>query len=254
MRLIWCVPMRVVQLCLTFSLAVAASAQQPIPSMPAASPKVPRAPYYIDSSLLHVSLFLHEPPAVGSPANNAELALLHRVEDSRTPKEIELAKSDDAEEDMFVFKTVLGPGFTAEALPITAALGTHVKNEQSVAGGELKHYFQRPRPFQTDPTLHPVCPAKPTQDSYPSGHALVGYLEALTLIELLPEKRAEILARADEYAHSRVVCGVHYPSDTEASRAAAYTIFGFMLATPKFQQDLAAARAELQAKLVVAKK
>lgn len=129
-----------------------------------------------------------------------------------------------------------------------------MKNEQSVVGVELKRYFRRPRPFQTHSTLHPVCTAKPTQDSCPSSHALTGYLEAFTLIELLPERRTEILARADAYAHNRVVCGVHYPSDTEASRTAAYGIFGYMLATPKFQQDLAAAREELHAKLALAKK
>jgi acid phosphatase (class A) len=41
-----------------------------------------------------------------------------------------------------------------------------------------------------------------------------------------------------------VVCGVHYPSDTEASRRLAYTIFGYMMGNPRFQRDLAAAREE----------
>jgi acid phosphatase (class A) len=45
---------------------------------------------------------------------------------------------------------------------------------------------------------------------YPSGHALTGYLEALTQIQMAPEKRDDILARADDYGRSRVVCGVHY--------------------------------------------
>jgi acid phosphatase (class A) len=204
--------------------------------------------------LLNVNALLPEPPAVGSPANNADLAEVHHAEQTRTPEQVEKAKADDAEEDMFVFKTVFGPGFTLEALPITAALGDHVKNEQSVVGNELKHYFQRPRPFQTDSTLRPVCPAKPTPDSYPSGHSLTGYLEAFTLIQLAPEMRAEILARADQYAHNRVVCGVHYPSDTEASRKVAYVVFGYMLATPRFQRDLAAAREEFRAKMSLEKK
>jgi acid phosphatase (class A) len=69
---------------------------------------------------------------------------------------------------------------------------------------------------------------------------------ALTLAELAPEKRDAILARADEYAHNRVVCGVHYRADTEASRRIAYAAFGNMLANPKFQTDLAAAREELR--------
>ena len=112
----------------------------------------------------------------------------------------------------------------------------------------MKQYFQRPRPYQTDSTLHPVCELKQTHDSYPSGHGLTGYLEAFTLAELVPEKRPEILARADDYAHSRLACGVHYPSDIEASRRVAYVVFGYMLATPRFQRDLAQARGEMQTK------
>jgi acid phosphatase (class A) len=81
---------------------------------------------------------------------------------------------------------------------------------------------------------------------------LTGYLEAFTLAEIAPEKRAEILARADDYAHSRLVCGVHYPSDVEASRTVAYAVFGYMLATPRFQRDLAVAREEMRAKLGLA--
>jgi acid phosphatase (class A) len=56
------------------------------------------------------------------------------------------AKADEDEEDMFAYKTVLGAGFNPEALPVTAELGVHVKNEQSVAGGALKAVFARPRP------------------------------------------------------------------------------------------------------------
>jgi acid phosphatase (class A) len=215
----------------------------------AATPKPTKTAYYVDSALLDVGVFLSEPPALDSAAAKEELAELHHIELARTPEQITKAQADEGEEDMFVFTTVFGPGFTADALPVTAALGTHVKNEQSVVGNQLKRYYQRPRPYQTDTTLHPVCGLKTEHDSYPSGHGMTGYLEAFTLAEIVPEKRTEILARADDYARSRLVCGVHYPSDTEASRRVAYVVFGYMLATPRFQRDLAAAREEMRAKL-----
>jgi len=66
---------------------------------------------------------------------------------------------------------------------------------------------------------------------------------------MVPEKKVEILARADEYAHHRLVCGVHYPSDIAAARNVAYVLFGYMIATPRFQMDLAAARAETRKQL-----
>lgn len=228
-------------------LSAAAMAQQANDAKAAkAAPRAPRTAYYIDSTVLDMTILLPAPPAADTATTQAELAELHRIEEARTTVQVEKSKADEDEEDMFAFKTVFGAGFTAEALPVTAALGAHVKNEQSVVGNQLKRVYERPRPYQADSTLHPVCETKTTHDSYPSGHGLTGYLEAFTLAELAPEKRSEILARADEFAHSRLVCGVHYPSDIEASRRVAYAVFGYMLATPRFQRDLAAARDEMR--------
>lgn len=230
------------------SVMVGAAAAQ---TMKAAKPAgaTPKLAYYIDPAVLNLTALIPNPPAVGSEGNKAELGVLHQIEKTRTAAQVAAAKADEAEEDMFAYKTVLGAGFTAEALPLTADLGLHVRNEQSVAGGALKAVFARPRPYQTDKTLHPVCELTDAPNSYPSGHALVGYLEGLTLAEMVPEKRVEILARADDFAHNRLVCGVHYPSDLEASRRVAYVVFGYMMATPKFQRDLAAAKAEYGAKM-----
>jgi acid phosphatase (class A) len=75
---------------------------------------------------------------------------------------------------------------------------------------------------------------------YPSGHALTGYLEALALIQIVPEKRDAVLARADDYAHSRVVCGVHYPSDGAASKLTAYSMMGIMMNDLRFKKELEA--------------
>ena len=119
-------------------------------------------------------------------------------------------------------------------------------NDESVIVNPAKEFFKKRRPFNTDATVKPVCKTNANVDDYgyPSGHATTGYLEALTLILIVPEKRDEILARADDYAHSRVVCGVHYPSDTEASRLVAYSMMGIIRNNPQFRKELEAARAE----------
>jgi len=205
--------------------------------------------YYIDPLPLHLRLILSPPPARDSATTAAELTELHRIEAVRTPAQIAHARTDDREEDIFVFGTVLGPRFTAEALPITASLSDRIRKEESAAGGPLKKLYHRPRPYQIDGTLHPVCPLSPEPTSYPSGHSLSGYLLAFTLVQLVPEKCQQILDRADEYVHNRLICGVHYASDIEASRRAAYAIFGSMVASPDFQRDLAAARDETRRKL-----
>jgi acid phosphatase (class A) len=216
-----------------------------------ASANVPaaRAPYYIDPFPLRLDLILPPPPAGDSATTAAELKELHRIEATRTPAQVSQAEADDSEEDIFIFKSVLGPAFNAETLPLTAALSAHVRKDESTASGPLKSIYRRPRPYQIDRTLHPVCPLNPEPTSYPSGHSLSGYLLAFTLVQLVPEKRQQIFDRADEYVHNRLVCGVHYASDTEASRQVAYAIFGSLVASANFQRDLQAARDETRSKL-----
>jgi len=206
----------------------------------------PRKPVFVSPEQLDAWSILPNPPADHSPPAEAELAEVRHLQDTRQPAQVAHAKADDAEEDIFIFRDVLGDKFTAEALPRTALLSSHLHNDESVIGGAAKRRFRRLRPFNLDTAVKPVCKtnADVTDYGYPSGHSLTGYLEALALIQMVPEKRDAILARADDYAHSRVVCGVHYTSDTVASKLTAYAMMGIMMNNPQFQKELDAARAE----------
>jgi acid phosphatase (class A) len=218
----------------------------------AAAAKPARVAYFIDGSRLNFTLILPNPPGQNSQTTRVELAELHRIEASRTPQQIAAAQADDREQDIFIFKRLFGEDFNAASLPLTAALSAHIHNDESVVSKPLKSSFSRPRPFQFDPTLHPVCELNKEPNSYPSGHTLSGYLLAFTLAQMVPEKRVQILERADDYAHNRLVCGVHYLSDVQASQDLAYLIFGAMLSNPNFQRDLAAARQEIRQHLGLA--
>ena len=211
----------------------------------AQSPTV-RKPVFVGPGEVDGAALLPAPPPMDSWQTRMELAELHRIQQTRTDADIAHAKADDVQEDMFVFATVLGPEFAAAKLPATKLLSDHLKNDEGVNVGPIKKAFQRPRPYQFDPTLKAVCKTTTnTADySYPSGHGTTGYLMGLTLVIMVPEKRAEILARADDYGHSRLVCGVHYPADEVASRTIAYTLIGAMLKNPQYVQELAAAREE----------
>src|SRR5579871_4268564 len=145
------------------------------------------ATYYIDPLALHLDLILPPPPDRDSAVATTELKELHSLEASRTPAQIAQAQADDHEEDIFIFRSALGPNFTAEALPATAALSEHVRKDESAASSPLKKIYRRPRPYQVDSTLHPVCPVNPEPTSYPSGHSLSGYLLAFTLVQIVPE-------------------------------------------------------------------
>ncbi|PWB92741.1 acid phosphatase [Methylosinus sporium] len=200
----------------------------------------------------HPLAILPTPPAPHSATSDAELAELHRIESVRTAEQVASAQADDENQTIFLFKTVFGEKFTKENLPAVAALGARLKADESANTGAAKEAFHRIRPYNVDKTLHPVCKTKTKDDSYPSGHTTVGYLMGLALIDIAPERRDEILARAEAYGHNRLVCGVHFPSDVAAARLVAYAVHAIMELDPSYQKEVAAARAELRGALGLA--
>jgi acid phosphatase (class A) len=94
----------------------------------------------------------------------------------------------------------------------------------------------------------PGSPMRPSW-SYPSGHSLWGYSMALVLAAMLPEKRDAILARGRQFGWSRVVGGVHWPSDVAGGRIAAVAMIERLGRDPGFRHDLDGATAELRAAL-----
>jgi acid phosphatase (class A) len=220
----------------------------------ASAAQTTRKPIFVSPEQLDIAAILPAPPAAGSWQHSMELAELHRIQEERTPAEVAHAQQDDKNEHIFIFETVFGPGFNRIALPATALLSDHVKNDEGIIVGPAKKFFARPRPYHFDATIQSVC--KTTENradfGYPSGHGTTGYLEALVLIQIAPEKRREIMARADDYAHSREVCGAHYASDEAASQATAYAMMALMMNHPQFQRELAAARVETRSALGLA--
>jgi acid phosphatase (class A) len=201
---------------------------------------------FVPPSAIDAADMLPAAPKDGSDVQKADLAELHAIQDHRTAAEIAHAQSDAATRNIFLFATIFGPGFNAKALPLTAALSAQVEASEKTDVEPVKYIFARIRPYHFDKTLHPVCPATKNDDAYPSGHAMSGYLEALTLASILPEKKDAIFARADDYAHSRLVCGVHHPSDIAASRPLAYALFAILADDPRFKAERDGARAELR--------
>jgi acid phosphatase (class A) len=236
--------------CTILTLAFAAVC---LPAQPAGQSATQPAPkphqlVYTTAERVPMTGLIASPPANDSSKTLFELAELHRIEETRTPQQIAQAKQDDAEEDLFLYRNVLGQAFSKSALPATALLAAHIRNDESSLVNPSKTLFHRPRPYHLDPTLKPVCKTSDdrTNYAYPSGHATSGYLAAFILVQIVPEKRDEILVRADEYAHNRLVCGVHYPSDLAASKQVAAFAVGNLLSDNLFRKELEAAKAEVR--------
>ncbi len=199
-------------------------------------------------STLDLAAVLPPPPAAGSLAEQHELQTVLGVQANRTPAD-EAAARADTEHSVFRFADVFGSSFDAAKLPHTAAFFVRLASFDKAAVKPVKNYWHHPRPPVVSAQVKPLAEEKADDWSYPSGHATLGYSEAVLLANMVPERRAAIFARADLYALHRVVMGVHFPSDVEAGRLAGTVIGAELLHDPDWQADYEAARAELRASL-----
>ena len=74
---------------------------------------------------------------------------------------------------------------------------------------------------------------------------MTGWAWALILVELAPDKAGPLLEAGKEMGESRVICGMHYPSDVEAGRDLAAAMVARMRANPEFRADMEKARREV---------
>lgn len=212
----------------------------------------PQEATYINAQQIPLGTLLAPPPADGAPAQQADLAAVLQVQSSRTPEQVERAKADIVKS-VFRFADVLGPTFNEANLPKTAALFRAASEDAALIAKSGKQSFKRARPFVASSEVHPTVPGKQSDayDSYPSGHATFGYMSAILLAQMVPEKRGALFARGREYGENRVVDGVHYPSDVEAGRIDGTLVAAALMASPEFQKAFAAARAEVRAALAL---
>ncbi len=171
--------------------------------------------------------FIGPPPAAGSAEAARDLAVAQGVPAGMGSPRWQLAASDDALVFPKAFDTfACALGFTPSETQ-TPHLATLIRRVGADAGrmaSEAKEVWPRQRPFLE--LGHPICIPEARDRlarsaSYPSGHAAIGWGVALVLSELVPARAEAILARGLAYGQSRVLCGVHWPTDVEAGQRVA---------------------------------
>ena len=196
---------------------------------------------------LDLTELLAPPPAADSAQTKAELAEILGLQVTRTPA-MEARAVADGLQDLSRFDDVLGPGLAREALPRLAALFDRLEATEEAVTDPAKAFWKRPRPYQASDLVRPVGRAS-TSGAYPSGHAALGTLVGIVLANMVPERRAAILARAREYGENRLVAGIHHRSDIEAGRIAGTVMAASLMRDPAFQDAFGAARRELRTTL-----
>jgi hypothetical protein len=96
---------------------------------------------------------------------------------------------------------------------------------------QLKNHYQRPRPYQiayySNQPLHPYETISGNTPAYPSGHATQGRFLTKVIASHYPNKRIELSKLSEQMSNSRIVMGLHYPSDN---------LFGEQIASKLLEQ------------------
>jgi acid phosphatase (class A) len=206
-----------------FAIAMMTSAMLVYASPAFADDAVP----FVTDAEVQLQDLIPAPPAKDSAETKAELAAYHTMEAARTKEQADFAVADD-DETVFRFLDGMGVKIDPAKVPLTAKFFERVAATEGATVDPVKKIFARPRPPLVDPTIKPLIELSKS-GSYPSGHATLGMLFGITLSKMVPEKKDAFMARAVQYGQSRMLVGVHYPSDLEASKMAGAAVGNVML-------------------------
>ncbi len=94
---------------------------------------------------------------------------------------------------------------------------------------ELKYKYNRPRPHQIAEfygiNLNGVELDTMKTPSYPSGHAIQGYLLGMYFADKYPQSRKVFNQLGEDIAQSRILAKAHYPSDKSFGKVVAEYLF-----------------------------
>jgi acid phosphatase (class A) len=191
---------------------------------------------------------LGPPPARGSAVEKAEVEEILKAHANASPAAMAQAKADNDVEDPTIFASVIGPGWNLTKLPKTEFLMERVMQEDRRESRLSKHYFHRPRPWIVDARVQTCAPHEtgPAENSYPSGHTMLGYEVGTVLAALMPGHAPAIMARAAQYGENRIVCGFHFRSDVVAGKTFGTAVAQAMMKNPAFHGWFVEAQAELK--------
>jgi acid phosphatase (class A) len=215
-----------------------------------AYPSVGAASGYLAGQEVDFQTFLPGPPQMDSLWDRADQGLVEAfqvVDDARW----QLADLD-ANALYPRFEQAFGRPIDKKLSPALVKLLDRAIDDVDSTASAAKDHFHRPRPFQRlqlqrvcDKSKPPKPEAHPTHGtSYPSGHSTHGWTVAMILARVAPDRSEALMARAQEYEESRLVCGMHFPSDVEAGHEVAIAVVAHLDASSEFQADLNKARME----------
>ena len=230
--------------------AAPATQRPPVdPSM--AAPRPTGLAGYLAPTAIDGQTVIGPPPALDSPRGKADRTIYLDTRALAGSARWTLATKDN---DLWNggavkrYACALGRDLSDRSTPATLRMLRRIEGDVRTVGTPPKDFYNRKRPALGND--QPICVPREswleTNASYPSGHAMAGWAWALVLSEAEPAKASTVLAAGREMGTSRVVCGVHFPTDVEAGRTLGAAMVSRLHAEPAFLADLAAAKKELE--------
>lgn len=239
--------------------------QQKFPFDPAsAERRLSLKPYYLENTTLK-DFTIPDPPANSSERTRAELNYLLTLQQQRTDDDVRaslhmagvfysprLMPGDEGytelRRNLFFIGRSIGTWFNPNDLPVTADFMSNVWRDASYFIWAFKYKYLRVRPYVLEPALNNL--EDTNWAAYPSGHAANSYINAYLYQELAPQFADAFLKDAYDMAHSREIIGVHYPTDSEASRIFARQFVNMLFQNEKFLKDFEKVQLEWKEKAV----
>ena len=163
------------------------------------------------------------PPAWESPAWAAELATVQEAVARRTPEQTAAVRfwaggpgtvTPAGLWTLIARALIVRDGLDLPHASRVLALTTIAMTDAFVCCWDAKYAYWSERPITADPTLAVLIPTPPFP-SYTSGHATISAAAASVLGHLFPADAADLAARAQEAAASRLWAGIHFAIDNE---------------------------------------
>ncbi len=195
---------------------------------------VPKKPIYISESIYHkLKTEVPEPPRLGSKFQRLDEEALLKAQSSRTSSQCKIAESVVQVSLNSFYGTPAGILTEKEVSKLTA-LFEQIRNDGDFFIQKMKIDFPRKRPFLYIAEINPCVPKEVT-GAYPSGHATLAKLYELILSDIFPERADRFKERAQEIAQSRVLSGMHHPSDIESGKVLGSKLYEQFKHSSKFK-------------------
>ena len=208
-------------------------------------------PYLTEENLPNVVSFLPLPPSPNTKEFANDQLQYEWGKSIRNTQRGEQAIEDASHELQYIANIFTAPAniqVSPSNAPHLFKLLKNTSDTTAIASTKAKSHYHRQRPFAyfNEPTPIPQSEKRYfKRNSYPSGHTIIGWTNALIFASLLPQYQTEILKRGYEYGQSRVIVGYHYQTDVDASRLISSALVTKLFQDKVFLQDFNTAKQEL---------